>query len=726
MINHVKLKIRCNKRNPQYATHALEVAFDAEEEMNFLTPWRVCVFTEHLCLVMNTDMKRAVHSQLDKAIYRCIFRNTCYPWMPGRYFMTISRDGEWCVRVDFELNASLEAHVLGITPCGKSDVGWTLTNDVDWKAMNTRAFFSTPATYHLKLRALQLHKYDNYTKWSDKVSIPALPGLRHLVIYTSANTGNDAVRLFGHFISSINHYECEFVDCASLYDKTHMEPYESLNSLVSRVRSGSGKASLFLFDDDDSGEKNYMLFLTALDTLMMPQGNYITRQLSSLPANCHLVLVGSKDEVEQFQPMFGNAISKVNDQDRLTLNTPYVDEAMSKLMFRLSFSYNPTLDAQDKLARAFYSAYTQGKTHLLSSEFVDNLVDEHILPHLIDRINELDITEFTDYNDANDITRGRRVAQLQDSDIDLAPFDEHVDSYEDCLRELNEMVGLKMVKDDIRTTANRVRFLAERNEQGLPCDASSNGHHIVLTGNPGTGKTTVARLLGRIYHQLGLISKGDVVMTERSKIVGEYIGQTEQNMQMILGRAKGNVLFIDEAYSLFEGGKDSKDFGQHAIECLLTMLSKPNPDILVVLAGYEQPMTEMLQSNPGLPGRFPYHFHFPDYTEDELMEICDRLLDKNQYIASDEVKQMLHAAIHKEMSRKDEFFANARWIQQLLFDGVVPAMADRLASQPHPLSLLQLKTIVPSDVEAAEARMAQRTQTSNRRPTISGFSVSNR
>ena len=722
MINHVKLKIRCNKRNPQYGIHALEVAFNAEEEMNFLTPWRVCVFTEHLCLVLNTDMKRAVHSQLDEDVYRCIFRTTCYPWMPGRYFMTVSDGSDWCVRVDFELNIELEAHVLDITPRSKSDVEWTLTNDVDWKAKSTRAFFSTPATYHLKLRALQLHKYDNYSKWSDKVSIPVLPGLRHLVIYTTGNNGKDAVRLFGHFISSINHYECEFVDCASLYDKTHMEPYEALNNLVGRMRRGPGKASLFLFDNDDSDEKNYLLFLTGLDTLMMPQGNYITRQLSCLPSNCHLVLVGTKDEVEQVQPMFGNAILKVADQDRLTLNTPYIDEAMSKLMFRLSFSYNPTLDAQDKLSRAFYGAYTQGKTHLLSSEFVDSLVDEHILPHLIDRINGLDITDYTDFDGAAYIPRGCKVVQLQASDIDLSSFDEHVDSYEDCLRELNQMVGLKMVKDDIRTTANRVRFLAERNEQGLPCEASSNGHHIVLTGNPGTGKTTVARLLGRIYHQLGLISKGDVVMTERSKIVGEYIGQTEQNMQMILSRAKGNVLFIDEAYSLFEGGKDSKDFGQHAIECLLTMLSKPNPDILVVLAGYEQPMREMLQSNPGLPGRFPYHFHFPDYTEDELIEICDRLIDKNQYVASDEVHQMLHDAIHKEMLRKDEFFANARWVQQLLFDGVVPAMADRLASQPRPLSKQQLTTIAPSDVEAAVEKMAQRPQ-ANRRPTITGFGV---
>ena len=109
----------------------------------------------------------------------------------------LSDGSDWCVRVDFELNTELEAHVLDITPRSKSDVEWTLTNDVDWKAKSTRAFFSTPATYHLKLRALQLHKYDNYSKWSDKVSIPVLPGLRHLVIYTTGNNGKDAVRLFG-------------------------------------------------------------------------------------------------------------------------------------------------------------------------------------------------------------------------------------------------------------------------------------------------------------------------------------------------------------------------------------------------------------------------------------------------------------------------------------------------------------------------------------------------
>jgi SpoVK/Ycf46/Vps4 family AAA+-type ATPase len=286
------------------------------------------------------------------------------------------------------------------------------------------------------------------------------------------------------------------------------------------------------------------------------------------------------------------------------------------------------------------------------------------------------------------------------------------------LQELNDMVGLEMVKDDIRITANRIRFLSERKDQGLPSNASANGHHIVLTGNPGTGKTTVARLLGRIYHQLGLISIGDVVVTERSKIVGEFIGQTEQNMQMIMRRAKGNVLFIDEAYSLVEDGKSSNDFGKHALECLLTMLSQPNPDMLVVLAGYEEPMMKMMQSNPGLPSRFPYHFHFPDYTECELMEICDRLLVKYQYEASDEVRQMLHKAIQKAVANKDKFFANARWIQQFIFEGVVPAMADRLAAQPRPLNRQQLQTILPSDVEAAVARMSQRPQTSTSRPVM--------
>ncbi len=722
MIESVFIKLSLNPMNIRYASHPMTVVFQTEEEMNRREPLYFNVFTTHLCPILNSDSNQMINRMWNIRRFRGSFRPSTFPWMPGNYIMTISQKNEWCVRVDFTLDSMLCPKVTGIKACQNNEMEWTLANHVDWTVPRTRYFFNIPGAYLLKKRALQMHQYQNYSSWASRFGIPALPQPGHFVINNAQGASDKAIKAFAQYIGDDMEYECVFADCASLYDKTRMDPYEELTNLKSKIKD----ATKAVFDFESGFEKvnkQYLVFLSNLDTLLLPQGNYISRQLSSLASHCHLVFVGTTGEVREVEQMFGDGVKTIPESDRLEAGTAYADEAVAFLTGSLLQSFHPTQEALDVIARAYTNAQLNNLTHTFSSQFVETFLREFIRPNYIKRINGIDIKQFEGNENT---TKGIETTQLQSCDIDISPLQGKEDSYLDCLRELNDMVGLEMVKDDIRVTANRIRFLVERKENGLPSDASANGHHIVLTGNPGTGKTTVARLLGRIYHQLGLISIGDVVVTERSKILGEYIGQTEQNMQMIMRRAKGNVLFIDEAYSLFEGTDNSNDFGKHALECLLTLLSQPNPDMLVVLAGYEQPMMKMMQSNPGLPSRFPYHFHFPDYTEDELLEISDRLLHKNQYVVSDEVRQMLHKAIRKAVAGKDEFFSNARWVQQLIFEGVVPAMADRLSPLPRPLSKEQLQTIQPSDVEVAVARMSQRPQISNSRQVVTGFSMSQR
>ena len=144
---------------------------------------------------------------------------------------------------------------------------------------------------------------------------------------------------------------------------------------------------------------------------------------------------------------------------------------------------------------------------------------------------------------------------------------------------------------------------------------------MIFTGNPGTGKTTVAKMVGKIYHALGQLSTGEVIVTGRSQLVGRFIGETEKNMQEILERARGNVLFIDEAYTLYDGASDHKDFGFRVLESLLAVLALEHADILVIFAGYEKEMKAMMDANLGLWGRFPHQFHFEDYSVDELLQI---------------------------------------------------------------------------------------------------------
>ena len=229
---------------------------------------------------------------------------------------------------------------------------------------------------------------------------------------------------------------------------------------------------------------------------------------------------------------------------------------------------------------------------------------------------------------------------------------------------------------------------------------------MIFTGNPGTGKTTVAKLIGQVFHSLGLLSKGGVIVTERSKLVGRYLGETEKNMSAVLEQAKGNVLFIDEAYSLCDNDQgDRKDFGCRVLESLLTVLAQKNPDMIVIMAGYEKEMNQMLEMNPGMKGRFPYKFNFEDYNADELFQIANGLLAKSEYVLTPEAELRLKETIEEALFDKDAFFHNARWVEQYIMDGVISAMSDRLMSSLHLQSRELLQTVEVQDIEMAYQKM---------------------
>ena len=230
---------------------------------------------------------------------------------------------------------------------------------------------------------------------------------------------------------------------------------------------------------------------------------------------------------------------------------------------------------------------------------------------------------------------------------------------------------------------------------------------MIFTGNPGTGKTTVAKLVGKIYHSLGLLSKGNVIVTERSKLVGRYLGETERNMMAVLEQAKGNVLFIDEAYSLCDNDDGNRrDFGCRVLESLLTVLAQKDPDMIVILAGYEKEMEQMLELNPGMKGRFPYKFSFEDYSADELFQIAGKLLERSAYVLTTEAACLLRETLQETVDHKDAFFHNARWVEQYILDGVISAMSDRLVHASLCLENREVfQTIEVQDIEKAYQKM---------------------
>lgn len=249
-------------------------------------------------------------------------------------------------------------------------------------------------------------------------------------------------------------------------------------------------------------------------------------------------------------------------------------------------------------------------------------------------------------------------------------------SLEELMAELNELTGLQSVKEDVNSLINLLRIRKIRKERSMKDIPVSM--HLVFTGNPGTGKTTVARLLAKIYHALGALSKGQLVEVDRSELVGGYVGQTAIKTQEVINSALGGVLFIDEAYSLV-AGRGEGDFGREAVDTLLVEMENHRDDLAVIVAGYPAPMEEFLQSNPGLRSRFNKFIFFPDYTPDELYDIFTGMVDKNGYKLSDKAAEKAKKIFTDLYEYRDDTFANGRTVRNF-FEKTMIAQANRLAS----------------------------------------------
>ena len=272
-------------------------------------------------------------------------------------------------------------------------------------------------------------------------------------------------------------------------------------------------------------------------------------------------------------------------------------------------------------------------------------------------------------------------------------------------RELEAMVGLQRLKDDIKEARMMAMFNKKRAEMCLQTDGEQRNHMLFL-GNPGTGKTTVAKLVGQMYHSMGLLSKGHTVETNRSKLVGEYIGMTEKKTLDAIEEARGGVLFIDEAYTLISHESDTKDFGKEVLNALLTVLSEPEPDMIIILAGYEDKMAAMMKTNPGLKDRFPLTFHFDDYSAGELMEMACRTLEAGNYRLTDEAHRCLASLIEKAAAQRDEYFGNGRWVHNLINQGIIKSMARRVMSGSAAVRNIDISLLC--DIQEADIIEAER------------------
>lgn len=275
----------------------------------------------------------------------------------------------------------------------------------------------------------------------------------------------------------------------------------------------------------------------------------------------------------------------------------------------------------------------------------------------------------------NTESKGNKAPQKQPGGAqkEEAPVPE---SIEDLKKELHCYIGLGTIKREVESLINLVTVYKLRRENDLPCEELSL--HMVFSGNPGTGKTMIARLMSRIYLSLGLLSKGHLVEVDRGGLVAGYVGQTAIKTGEVIKKAMGGVLFIDEAYALTTRGP--QDYGQEAVETLLKAMEDNREDLIVIVAGYTDLMKDFIASNPGLASRFNRYMEFPDYTPEEMLGIFDMRAKKAGYRTDEGAREALRDILQKAAGEKD--FGNARGVRNL-FEKAVSRQADRLAHEKN-------------------------------------------
>lgn len=411
-----------------------------------------------------------------------------------------------------------------------------------------------------------------------------------------------------------------------------------------------------------------------LDTLLTVMGDESKKDWA-------LLLAGYTTEMTTMLTYNPGFQSRIPQQNRYFFADYSVDELMQIAEnYCKNNNYILSPDARKALKNKITRDFRRKERNFGNGRYLIHLLQNEILQAMSDRLEHIHAPNLL------------QLMTIEKSDIpSFRPR-----NYEKPLKKLHRLVGLNQLKSSIESHLNLVKFTVLRNEQGLTSEFPPQ--HMVFTGNPGTGKTTVADLMGEIYASLGLLSVGQVIRVERKDLIGAHVGETEQKTAKILKRAEGNVLFIDEAYTLCNDS--SADYGRRVLEMLLQPLANPHIDMLVILAGYPKEMEKLFQANTGLKSRFPNTFYFEDYTVNELLEIAKDAAQTRNYHFTPAALKALRLLVEEQLNRHDAHWGNARSVIQLLTNSILPRMSARLLQMPahKQTDKKALSTICLSDI----------------------------
>lgn len=332
---------------------------------------------------------------------------------------------------------------------------------------------------------------------------------------------------------------------------------------------------------------------------------------------------------------------------------------------------------------------------------------------ILKQVFQIGINEIIDFSIAEDLNKSiansqvtqqpKKIEQFQKTSIDHIPLTSLFD-------EFDNLVGLKNLKQSLKDFITYLDFVSERKKQGIETEESISSNCIFL-GNPGTGKTTVARLLGKFFKSIGLLEHGHVIEVDRAELIGEYIGETAQKTEKVINQALGGILFIDEAYSL-KREKTGRDFGQEAIDIILKRMEDYKGKFFVIAAGYPAPMQNFLESNPGLKSRFTHIFNFDNYSPEELTKIFKIFSAKEKYQLTTESEEILTNKLENICSKPDESFGNARFIRNLFNETKIELSKRYQLLNEDERDFASLNTFIKDDIQSALLNLEQRNNVS--------------